>query len=121
MQRNKLMNRYVIPCLLPLLMVGVHVAAASASALDNHAMPATMAGTKASALLTSAPLDFVVNRGQWDPSVKFAARNREMAASFGARDITLRLGAERATSLALSFEHASPHSEVIGEEIRTGH
>src|SRR5688572_30260256 len=76
--------------------------AATANPLSEARMtpPGTMmAGV--SALLDNLPLDFVANRGQWESAVRFAARKRGMAATFGDRDITLRLGTAAAPSLTL--------------------
>lgn len=93
--------------LLLILALGVAPSAASAAPLSDA--------------LGKLPLDFVANRGQWGPAVKFAARKGEMAAAFGDRDITLRLGKAGATSLALTFEGASSDVHLAGEDERAGH
>ncbi|HEY9286033.1 MAG TPA: hypothetical protein VIP46_21460, partial [Pyrinomonadaceae bacterium] len=72
---------------------------------------------------TAAPkpaIDFVENRGQWDARASFVARAGAMWASFERGAIRLRLGKERPTQLALSFEGASARATIAGEGERGG-
>src|SRR4051812_33171979 len=64
------------------------------------------------------PLDFIPNRGQWDPAVKFVARKNGLSATFERDSIQLQLGIEQPTVLGLTFEGASP-AVLLGEEKRS--
>ncbi len=68
--------------------------------------------------LSDLPVDFVENRGQWDPSVVFAARNRTASAAFERDGIQLDLGSGKPVGLA--FEGAAPSVSLTGEEKRPG-
>ena len=111
------MNKHAILGSLLLLTAVANSATASPEVFEGR--PAR--GAHAATSLANVPLDFVANRGQWARDIKFAARNRDMVASFGASDIALRLGDDRTTALTLSFEGASPRADVIGEGLRSGH
>jgi hypothetical protein len=67
------------------------------------------------------PLDFVENRGQWDASIKFTARQGAMAAVFEKGAIKLHFGKETQTSLGLSFEGTRPGATLLGEGKRSGY
>jgi hypothetical protein len=71
--------------------------------------------------LVGLPLDFVENRGQWSPELKFVGRKGSMAAGFEKNAVSLRVNAhERSAALRLVFENASPAADLIGEHKRAG-
>ena len=78
-------------------------------------------GKRASLISTRTPLDFVENRGQWPPSVKFAAMRGTTAARFERNAIRLDLGGGRRTALALVFEGAAKDALIVGEARRSGY
>ncbi|HEX6182861.1 MAG TPA: hypothetical protein VFZ44_03045, partial [Pyrinomonadaceae bacterium] len=82
-----------------------------------HAAPASGRGD---APPDGPPTDFVENRGQWDASVKFAARSGAAAAVFERDAIRLRFGKGQTTPLSLSFEGASRRAVLAGEARRAG-
>jgi hypothetical protein len=67
------------------------------------------------------PLDFVENRGQWEPATKFATHNGPVSARFGRDRFEIRHAAEPRASLALVFEDASPGADLAGEGKRAGY
>jgi hypothetical protein len=81
----------------------------------------TAARRDGAAATTKLPLDFVENRGQWDDTVKFAARKGAMLASFEKGAINLRLGKEQSASVRLSFEGAAKSTTLAGEGKRAGY
>jgi hypothetical protein len=83
--------------------------------------PATDTKADHTALLARLPLDFVENRGQWDPPTRFAAQKGAMVASFERDAIRLRLEAPRPAALSLTFEHASQKATLIGQDPRGGY
>jgi len=66
------------------------------------------------------PLDFVENRGQWDPAVKFTTSRGAMLASFEQGAIRLLYGKEQPARLGLHFEGASAGARLAGEDRRGG-
>jgi hypothetical protein len=65
------------------------------------------------------PVDFVENRGQWQTSARFVARQGEVTVALEPEAIRLQLG-ERALKLALSFEGATPGVKLLGEARQPG-
>jgi hypothetical protein len=90
-----------------------------ASTIDGQRMPPAP-GTTSSGSIAGLPLDFVENRGQWDGSAVFVARQGRMAASLETGAIRLRLQADRPTEVSLSFDGASKEAQLIGEHRRPG-
>ena len=68
--------------------------------------------------LSELPVDFIENRGQWDPEVVFAARNGTASAAFERDGIQLDLGSGEPVGLA--FEGAAATASVAGEAKRSG-
>ena len=60
-------------------------------------------------------IDFIENRGQWDRSVSFVARQGSATAAVGGAALTFRQEAERPATVSLTFEGASPDAVVAGE------
>jgi hypothetical protein len=60
-------------------------------------------------------IDFIENRGQWDPSVRFVAQQGSAMAIVGEATLTFRQQAERPETVSLTFEGASPDAIVTGE------
>src|SRR5215813_9362115 len=63
------------------------------------------------------PLDFIENRGQWDPRVKFAARQGSMAAFLEQDRIRLQLS--DGPGVSLNFEGASKAPKLLGDGKRS--
>lgn len=70
--------------------------------------------------LARLPVEFVENRGQWNGSAKFVARQERMTASLEPAVVTLRLAADRPAQVSLTFDGASKDVIVTGEERRSG-
>lgn len=69
----------------------------------------------------SLPFDFVENRGQWDPAIKFVGRKGPLTTAFEKTAISVRVGnREQTTDVRLVFENASDKAVAIGEGKRTG-
>ena len=70
--------------------------------------------------LTALPLDFVENRGQWDPSVVFAARSGAAAAVFRTSRIDLAFSRRPSAPVGLTFDGVSDDASIVGEYRRPG-
>lgn len=67
------------------------------------------------------PLDFVENRGQWDPAIKFLGRKGPLTAAFEKDAVSLRVSDhDKTTDVRLVFENASEKGVAIGEGKRPG-
>ena len=64
------------------------------------------------------PVDFIVNRGQWDSRIAFAARYRSMTAVVEGTKLAIRSDADPSAAIALAFEGASPAVMPEGEQPR---
>ncbi|HEX8490867.1 MAG TPA: hypothetical protein VF626_07615, partial [Chthoniobacterales bacterium] len=85
------------------------------STIPAAAPPASRAQT------VSLPLDFVENRGQWDPAIKFVGRKGPLTAAFEKNALSVRVGdREKTTDVRLVFENASSEAVAIGEGKRPG-
>ena len=82
------------------------------SAPESAVTDSTAAGVS----LSELPVDFVENRGQWDPSIVFAARNGTASAAFERDGIQLDLGSGKPVGLA--FEGAASSATLTGEDER---
>ncbi len=90
---------------------------APASPATEPKAPASEVAT-AGVSLSDLPVDFIENRGQWDASVVFAARNGAASAAFERDRIQLDLGNGEAIELA--FEGAASSATLAGEQKRGG-
>jgi hypothetical protein len=97
---------------------------ASASPVAGQRMASSPADDRPDAhesvTLSGLPLDFVENRGQWDGSAAFVARQGRLAASLEPGAVKLLLTADRPTEVSLTFAGASKEAVLTGEEIRRG-
>jgi hypothetical protein len=80
------------------------------------------AGPPASnAQTASLPLDFVENRGQWDPAIKFVGHKGPLTAAFEKNAVSIRVGErDKTTNIRLVFENALDKAVAIGEGKRPG-
>ena len=69
--------------------------------------------------MPSIPTDFVENRGQWTDSTRFIAWKGDLVASLEGDAIRVRLGPVPESTVALTFEGASPDAELSGENERS--
>src|SRR5207244_11378454 len=53
------------------------------------------------------PIEFIENRGQWDPRINFVARYHSMTAAVEQATLTLRPDADPTAAISLTFEGAS--------------
>ncbi|MDX6376875.1 MAG: hypothetical protein QOE98_1178, partial [Gaiellaceae bacterium] len=74
--------------------------------------------TPAPQSLSSLPVDFVPNRGQWGGDVRFVARGPAGAAVFEPSAVTIRLGGAKPASVRLGFDGARAGSTLVGENPR---
>ena len=66
-------------------------------------------------------LDFIENRGQWEPAVKFAGRKGAVAAAFEKDAISVQVSSrEKSAAVRLVFEDSSNEVALIGEGKRAG-
>ena len=72
-----------------------------------HLSKDAAATTRAAQALNSAPIYFEANRGQWGPSIRYAARGLRHSVAFGAQE-ALIYSNDRNTSAALRFRGANP-------------
>src|SRR5437870_9537653 len=61
------------------------------------------------------PVEFIENRGQWDPRVKFIARDGSITAGIEQSTLRLRLDAQPAADVSLTFEGGSTDARPAGE------
>ena len=67
------------------------------------------------------PIDFILNRGQWDRPIDFAGRYGSMTAVVQRGQVTLRADADPAATISLAFEGASASVVPTGEQRRATH
>jgi hypothetical protein len=70
--------------------------------------------------LEKLPTDFVENRGQWNSSAKFVARNGEWTATLEKKALKVGAGRGGSPSVRLVFENASDKVKLAGEGKREG-
>lgn len=97
------------------------VKADPSSKKTTNNLPALTAEDAGASVLSKLPVDFIENRGQWDPAVKFAARKGSAVASFESNAIKFGFGEAASSFLTLTFEGASPGVKVEGEMKRKGY
>jgi hypothetical protein len=70
--------------------------------------------------LAALPLAFVENRGQWDGSSSFVARQGPVAASIEPGAVRLVIAADRPADVLLTFDGAASDATIAGEQMRDG-
>ena len=98
-----------------LLAVGLASATLSPT-LQSSSAVTPGSSTNTSATRANLPADFIENRGQWNGSARFAAHRGRVAVAVEPHVIRLQLGLPDPATVALTFEGASPQTNLVGED-----
>ncbi|HXI29824.1 MAG TPA: hypothetical protein VNG89_15405 [Vicinamibacterales bacterium] len=66
----------------------------------------------------SRPVDFIANRGQWDPRIDFAVRRGSASTTVEGTTLKLAVDAAPGHHISLTFEGASAAAAPTGEDVR---